>query len=66
MQRQMQALALLLRGEKFPMGLRRTRVSTFEVAAGSSEKVPYIGPGEGDISLSCRGVVGEPEEDIVP
>jgi len=40
-------------------------VSIFEVAARSSENVPYFGPGDGDVVLSGCGALGEPEEDIV-
>lgn len=39
--------------------------SGFEVAAGSSENVPYTGPDDGDSLLSGCGTLGEKEEDIV-
>ena len=44
------------------MGCWRTTFSRFEVAAGSSENVPYIGPDDGDIVLSGCGTLGEKEE----
>jgi hypothetical protein len=47
------------------MEWRRTTFSRFEVAAGSSENVPYIGPDDGDSVLSGCGTLGEKEEDIV-
>jgi hypothetical protein len=40
-------------------------VSIFEVAAGSSENVPYGGPDDLDIVLSGCGALAEPEEGIV-
>jgi hypothetical protein len=64
MQRQIQALHLLLRGKGLLMGWRRMTFSGFEVAAGSPENVPYVGPGDGDIVMSGGGTLGE-EEDIV-
>lgn len=45
------------------MGWSRTRVSRFEVAAGSSENVPYIGPDDGDSVLSGCGTLSEEEEE---
>jgi hypothetical protein len=65
MQRQIQALHLLLLGEKLLIGWRRTTFSRFEGAARLSENVPYIGPDDGDIVLSGCGTLGEKEEDIV-
>lgn len=53
------------------MGWRRTAFSRFEVAAGLSENVPYIGPDDNDdndderLLLSGCGTLGEKEEDIV-
>jgi hypothetical protein len=47
------------------MGWRRMTFSRFEVAAGSAENVPYIGPDDGDSVLSVCGTLGEKEEDIV-
>ena len=46
------------------MDWRRTTCSRFEVASGSSENVPYIGPGGGDIVLSGCETVGENDDDI--
>jgi hypothetical protein len=47
------------------MGWRRTTLSRFEFAAGSSENVPYIGADDGDGVLSGCGTLGEKEEDIL-
>jgi hypothetical protein len=60
MQKQIQALHLLLRGEKLLVGWRTMTLSRFE-----AENVPYIGPDDGDSELSGRGTFGKKEEGIV-